>query len=109
MDNNDKKRGPNVNNKKPFFYTLVAAIIFLALFSYMSNRIKEGSNKEITYDQFIKMVDKGEEIKANNDHIPSHLTYSPAINHCEPKKKPNKCGATMINSTTGTKLTLISS
>ncbi len=60
MDNNDKKRGPNVNNKKPFFYTLVAAILFLALFSYMTNRIKEGSNKEITYDQFIKMVDKGE-------------------------------------------------
>ena len=60
MDNNDNKRGPNVNNKKPFIYTLVAAILFLSLFSYMTNRIKEGSSKEITYNQFIKMVDNGE-------------------------------------------------
>ncbi|GAA4654158.1 ATP-dependent zinc metalloprotease FtsH [Anaerocolumna aminovalerica] len=71
MDNNDKKRGPNGNNKKPFLYTLVAAILFLALFSYMTNRIKEGSSKEITYDQFIKMVDNGEvkEVLFKSDKI----------------------------------------
>lgn len=71
MDNNDKKRGPNTNNKKPFLYTLVAAILFLTLFSYMTNRIKEGSSKEITYDQFIKMVDNGEvkEVLFKSDKI----------------------------------------
>jgi cell division protease FtsH len=71
MDNNDKKRGPNMNNKKPFLYTLVAALLFLALFSYMANRIKEGSNKEIRYDQFLKMVEKGEvkEVLFKSDKI----------------------------------------
>ena len=71
MDNNNNKRGPNVNNKKPFLYTLVAAILFLALFSYMTNRIKEGSSKEISYDQFISMVDKGEvkEVLFESDKI----------------------------------------
>lgn len=71
MDNNDNKRKPNVNNKKPFLYTLVAAILFLTLFSYMTNLIKEGNSKEITYDQFIKMVDNGEvkEVLFKSDKI----------------------------------------
>ena len=61
MDNkndNDNKRG--LNNKKPLIYCLIAAIITLMLFSYMTNQLKESTKKEITYDAFIKMMEAGE-------------------------------------------------
>ena len=61
MDNkndNNNKRG--LNNKKPLIYCLIAAIITLILFSYMTNQLKESTKKEITYDAFIKMMESGE-------------------------------------------------
>ncbi len=61
MDNkndNNNKRG--LNNKKPLIYCLIAAIITLTLFSYMTNQLKESTKKEITYDAFIKMMEAGE-------------------------------------------------
>jgi cell division protease FtsH len=61
MDNkntNNNKRG--TNNKKSLFYILIAAVITLILFSFMSNQLKEGSSKKISYDEFIKMLDNKE-------------------------------------------------
>jgi len=82
MDNNNNKRGPNVNNKKPFIYTLVAAILFLALFSYMTNRMKEGSSKEITYNQFLEMLENGEikRVDIKTDRIIIHPVKNENIN-----------------------------
>ncbi len=59
-DSNNNKRGTNNNNKKALLYCLIAAVITLSLFSYMSNQLEEGSKEEISYDQFMKMVDDGE-------------------------------------------------
>ncbi|WMJ90174.1 ATP-dependent zinc metalloprotease FtsH [Anaerocolumna sp. MB42-C2] len=72
MDNkklNNNKRG--MNNKKTFFYILIAAIVTLALFTYMSNQLKAGSNIEISYDKFIDMLDKGEvkSVRIQSDKI----------------------------------------
>ncbi|MGB8454183.1 MAG: ATP-dependent zinc metalloprotease FtsH [Anaerocolumna sp.] len=61
MDNkkpNNNKHG--MNNKKTFLYILIAAIITLALFTYMTNQLKAGSNIEISYDKFIDMLSNGE-------------------------------------------------
>lgn len=61
MDNknlNNNKRG--MNNRKPLIYCLIAAIITLLLFYYMSNQLRESSKKEITYDAFVRMLENGE-------------------------------------------------
>lgn len=63
MDNkksNNNNHGMNNNNKKTFLYILIAAIAILALFTFMSNQLKAGSNIEVSYDKFIDMLDKGE-------------------------------------------------
>jgi cell division protease FtsH len=56
--NNNNKRGGN--NKKALFYILVAAILTLALFSYMSNELEANSNIKITYNEFLDMIDNNE-------------------------------------------------
>ncbi|QHQ60715.1 ATP-dependent zinc metalloprotease FtsH [Anaerocolumna sedimenticola] len=82
MDNkklNNNKRG--MNNKKTFFYILIAAIVTLALFTFMTNQLKAGSNIEISYDKFINMLDKGE--------VKSVLIQSDKI-VIEPVTQPNQ-------------------
>ncbi|MDF2609546.1 MAG: ATP-dependent metalloprotease FtsH, partial [Lachnospiraceae bacterium] len=61
MDNNNKRGvNNNSNNKKNIIYTLVAAILVLALFTYTQNKIEESSKIKITYDKFIDMIEKKE-------------------------------------------------
>lgn len=59
-NNNNKNNKPGTYNKKALIYCLVAAILGLSLFSYMTKQIEEGRNIEISYNEFIKMIDKGE-------------------------------------------------
>lgn len=60
MDNKKLNNKNNMNNKKTLLYILIAAIGMLALFTFMTNQIKAGTNIEISYDKFIDMLDKGE-------------------------------------------------
>jgi len=57
-NDNNKKHG--ANNKKALIYCLIAAVLTLTLFSYMTNQLKEGSKEKISYDQFLKMIDDKE-------------------------------------------------
>jgi len=65
MDNNrDNNRDNKKNNKKglpnksAIIICLIAALFTWYLFSYMSKQLKESTNIEITYDEFINMIDE---------------------------------------------------
>lgn len=79
MDNNNNKRGVNNNNnnKKNIIYTLVAAILVLALFTYTQNKIEESSKIKITYDKFIEMIEKKEIKSVVIDESKDRITIIP--------------------------------
>ncbi len=54
----DGSGGNNMNRRAGIITLIVAGILFLMMW-YMVSLVKDSTNKEITYDQFIKMVDEG--------------------------------------------------
>ncbi len=62
MDNNDNKKDNNENNqkKKGIVTTLIIAICVLLVFIFLNNRMKDATNKEISYNEFISMLEKGQ-------------------------------------------------
>ena len=73
--NNNNKNNPNNNkdNKQGFSFiilvTLITMILVMALFQFQGT----GEGNEITYDEFIKMVDDGkvDEVQIQSDRIVS--------------------------------------
>lgn len=58
-DDNKKDTPDGGMNKKAGIITLVAAVILFLFFMYGLNLLRKGVNREITYNEFIKMVDAG--------------------------------------------------
>ena len=62
-ENKNKKPGDNNPgggmNKKAGIITIIATIIIFLTFIYGMQLIKQGINKEITYNEFVKMIDDG--------------------------------------------------
>ena len=62
-ENKNKKPGDNNSgggmNKKAGIITIIATIIIFLPFIYGMQLIKQGINKEITYKEFVKMIDDG--------------------------------------------------
>ena len=62
-ENKNKKPGDNNSgggmNKKAGIITIIATIIIFLTFIYGMQLIKQGINKEITYNEFVKMIDDG--------------------------------------------------
>ena len=60
-ENKNKKPGDNSSgggmNKKAGIITIIATIIIFLTFIYGMQLIKQGINKEITYNEFVKMID----------------------------------------------------
>ena len=79
MDNN--RNGNDTNNRKPIIICLVAALLVFLLFSFMSSQIRKASNKEITYDEFLKML--------NSNQIESVVLKSSEI-QITPKTQDNE-------------------
>jgi len=64
MDENKNKKPSDNNsgggmNKKAGIITIIATIIIFLTFIYGMQLIKQGINKEITYNEFVKMMDDG--------------------------------------------------
>jgi len=78
--NNNKRGASNNNNKKSLIYILIAAVATLVLFSYMSSRLQEGTNIEISYKKFRSMI--------ANDEVKSVLIQADKIK-IVPIKQPN--------------------
>ncbi|HHU74276.1 MAG TPA: ATP-dependent zinc metalloprotease FtsH, partial [Clostridiales bacterium] len=82
MDNNNNKPG-NKNglpNKTFIIITLISALVIWYMITMLSERFEANTNREITYDQFLEMIDK-DEIKSVD------LTSDKII--IEPKNQPN--------------------
>ncbi len=61
-DNKNNKQGDDSGggmNKKAGIITLIATIVIFLLFMYGLNLLRQGVNREITYNEFIKMVEDG--------------------------------------------------
>jgi len=71
MDNNNKGNKNNFPNKTVFFVILIASLIIWYMFTMLTNQIKEGTKEEISYDQFLEMVDNGQvaEVVLKSDQL----------------------------------------
>ncbi|ESL03988.1 cell division protein FtsH family protein [Catonella morbi ATCC 51271] len=62
-DNNNNKPGDDNSgggmNKRAGIITVIATIVIFLVFIYGMNLIKQGVNREITYNEFVKMIDEG--------------------------------------------------
>ena len=58
MDNNNRKDEQNKkNNRNGIIICLVVAIGVFLVFSFMQRQVKSATNKEITYDRFLEMLE----------------------------------------------------
>ncbi|MBH1942553.1 ATP-dependent zinc metalloprotease FtsH [Mobilitalea sibirica] len=74
MDNNNNKNNKNnMPNKTAIIVTLIATLVIWYMFTMISNQIKDSTNIEKTYDEFLTMLDnenvKYVEIQAQEDRI----------------------------------------
>lgn len=73
MDNNNSnnKNGQNQKGPQTFIILAIAAIITLMLFSFINNLTKDSTKQQITYNEFLKMVDEGKvkRVTIGNDSI----------------------------------------
>ncbi len=74
MENNNRNQDRNKkNNRTGIIICLVVALGTFLVFSFMNSQVRNATNKEITYDQFLKMLEDGNvksvTIKSNELHI----------------------------------------
>ena len=72
MENNNNRQDPKKSqNKRSVIICLVAALGMFLVFSFMNSQVEKASNKEITYDQFIKMLEDGQvkEVVLSSDKL----------------------------------------
>lgn len=80
-NNNNNKRKNNMPNRMFVIITLAAALLIWYMGSMVYRQIEESTNIEITYDEFVKMLDAGqiESVEAQSDRLV-----------IVPKNQPNK-------------------
>lgn len=75
---NENKNGPNNgknnnNNRTGILVAIIASLCTLLMVSIMSTQLKESTHKQITYDEFVRMLDNGKiksvELKSNEISI----------------------------------------
>ncbi|MDD3412981.1 MAG: ATP-dependent zinc metalloprotease FtsH [Lachnospiraceae bacterium] len=72
-DEKNKGGGPtgNPKNKQTIIILLITSLVTFFCISYMNKLVTDGSNKEITYNQFMEMVDDGkvESVELDSNQI----------------------------------------
>ncbi len=72
MENNNNRQDPKKSqNKRSIIICLIAALGVFLVFSFMNSQVEKASNKGITYDEFIKMLEDGivKEVVLSSDKI----------------------------------------
>lgn len=72
LENNNNRQDPKKSqNRRSIIICLVAALGMFLVFSFMNSQVEKASNKEITYDQFIKMLEDGQvkEVVLSSDKL----------------------------------------
>ena len=58
--NNNGKKGKNPqNNRSGMLFCLIIALVLVMSFFYLMNQFDESTNKKITYNEFITMLEGG--------------------------------------------------
>lgn len=60
MENNNNQDPKKNQNRRSVVICLVVALVIFLMFSFMNSQVEKASNKEITYDQFLNMLDNGQ-------------------------------------------------
>ena len=70
MDNNNKQNKNNSPNRMIIVITLVSTLIIFYMFWAFTEQIKDSGRKQITYDEFLQMLDDGKiaEVVAKTDN-----------------------------------------
>lgn len=70
MENNNKEPKKE-QNYKSIIICLIAALSVFLIFSFMNSQMEKASKKEISYDEFIKMLDDGQvkEVVLSSDKV----------------------------------------
>ncbi len=116
MDNkNQNSGGDKKNNKKPpksgWIICLVAALVLVIFFSYMSKQMDAAATQEVTYTEFLRMIENNriKEVKLDYDKgkitiYPSKINdqqsygityYTGMVNDSELIERLNKAGITV--------------
>ena len=68
-NNNNKKGSGQQNNKSGMLFCLAVALFLVLTFFYMSHKIDERTNKKISYNEFITMLEGGmvSEVQVDSD------------------------------------------
>lgn len=63
MENNNRNQGndkrDNRSNRTGIIICLAVALGLFLIFSFMNSQVKSATNKEITYDQFLQLLEEG--------------------------------------------------
>ncbi len=60
QNGNDSNNGRKPQNAKIFIICLIAAILAMLFFKYITERVQSGQTEEITYDRFLEMIENEE-------------------------------------------------
>ena len=68
-ENNNGRKGKGMNNRSGMLFCLVVALVMVLMFFYMMNQIEESTNKKVSYDTFIDMLNEGKvsEVQVDSD------------------------------------------
>ena len=60
MNSNDNQNKGSNSNRPIWIVCIIVALCAVMLFSYVNNQIENEQNRQITYDEFLRMLDEGE-------------------------------------------------
>ena len=73
-NNNNQKDNKNFNNRN-IGSVVIIVILFMLLFSQLNNQVEKSTNKEVSYNEFLEMVDDGKVEKVVK--VPDRLEIYP--------------------------------
>ncbi len=76
-NNNGKKGNSPQNNRSGMLFCLIIALVFVMFFFYMMNQFEERTNKKITYNEFITMLEGGNVSEVQVDYDSGRLLVLP--------------------------------
>ncbi len=76
--NNNGKKGKNPqNNRSGMLFCLIIALVLVMSFFYLMNQFDENSNKKITYNEFITMLEGGSVSEVQMDYESGRILILP--------------------------------
>ncbi len=78
IDNNNGKKGKNPqNNRSGMLFCLIIALVLVMSFFYLMNQFDESTNKKITYNEFITMLEGGNVSEVQMDYESGRILILP--------------------------------